>query len=98
MAVYNSSAFNRETLSGAKALAAGDPAFQSLDPDGSSRDVNLPAHSTGEWFFIQNRGGATEDLVVKDDGGSTIATVNPNQGCWLIDDGTDWIFVKTGAL
>ena len=91
---------NRETLSGAKTISASDPRLQSLDPGGSSRDVNLPAESDGETFIIGNRASASgEDLTVKDDGGSTLIVLNQDDVGIFTSDGTGWTAVAmAGAV
>lgn len=64
-----------------------------LDPDGSNRNVVLPAEATsnGMWFEILNTaGGSSEDLVVKDDGGNTIVTISQNEKATVECDGTTW--------
>lgn len=83
---------NTETLSGAKTLVAGDARIQALDPDGSNRDVNLPAEasSRGLMFWIKNTAGGAEILTIKDDGGSTICTPTENETAIVYCDGTSW--------
>lgn len=49
-----------------------------LDPNGADRDVSLPALAEGLFFTIANVGGAN-NLLVKDDGGTLLATVQPGQ-------------------
>ena len=66
--------------------------FQSLDPDGSPRNVDLPAEeaSQGLFFFIKNTAGGAENLVVRNDNGDTKETLG--QGKWgiFVCDGTSW--------
>lgn len=83
---------NTESLSGNKTISTGDPQIQFLDPDGSSRNVELPpeASNDGRPYVIVNTADASEDLVVKDDGGSTIETIGQNQAGIFGCDGTDW--------
>ena len=63
-----------------------------LDPGGASRDVTLPAEAgaDGAFFVIVNAADAAEDLVVKDDGGSTVCTVNRDELCIVGCNGTAW--------
>lgn len=84
--------FNEETLSADKTLGLTDATLQRLDPGGSSRDVDLPAEgdSQGKSYRIVNTADAAEDLVVKDDGGSTVATVSQNEAAWFFCNGTAW--------
>jgi|TARA_R110001583_G_scaffold21350_7_gene81126 hypothetical protein len=83
---------NVETLAGAKTLTPQDAQFQLLDPDGSHRNVDLPAEeaSQGLFFFIKNTAGGAENLVVRDDAAGTKETLA--QGKWSIFmcDGTIW--------
>lgn len=90
---------NRETLSGAKTLSASDPMVQSLDPGGAGRDVNLPAEENGLVFVIANRADAAEALTIKDDGGTSLATVNQDDVAYAISDGTGWmVFAAAGGV
>jgi len=88
--------YNRETLSGAKTLSDTDARVQNLDPDGSGRDVNLPAEAEGLTFVIGNRAGNANALTVKDDAGSTLVTVNQDDVAYCFSDGTGWV-VQVGA-
>ena len=73
--------------------------FQALvfNPSTTSRDVTLPpvAACQGVQVFIGNLGTTTGTLVVKDSGGTAIATVGPSAagdvaGAWFLCDGTAW--------
>jgi hypothetical protein len=56
-----------ETLAGGKSLVARDSMIQMLDPDGSSRDIILPADQDGLIYFIKNTASSgTADIIVKD--------------------------------
>tara|TARA_Y100000310_G_scaffold74912_1_gene71153 strand:+ start:268 stop:618 length:351 start_codon:yes stop_codon:yes gene_type:complete len=83
---------NIETLAATKTLVPQDAQFQALDPDGSHRNVDLPAEeaSQGLFFFIKNTAGGAENLVVRNDAAATKETLG--QGKWGIFfcDGTDW--------
>lgn len=83
---------NVETLSGAKALDETSARRQKLDPGGANRDVNLPDETDNEGleFEIVNAADGAEDLVVKDDGGTTIATLNQDEKALFVCDGTNW--------
>ena len=88
---------NTETLAGTKTLVVTDKRGQFLDPGGSHRDVVLPAEavSSGIIFVICNMADAAENLVVKDDGGSTVSTIAQNEMGMAICDGTSW---KAGVM
>ena len=85
---------NSETLSANKDIeltGAGSEAFHFLDPNGSSRDVNMPlplAANDGISFVIQHKGSA-DNLVVKEDGGATIVTLAAGEQVALIWDNTE---------
>ena len=81
------------------------PNVLKLDPDGSHRNVTLDDEAThkGLFRFIVNAADAAENLVVKDSGTDTIATINQNEAALLYCDGTaatGWslVFVFTIAL
>ena len=67
--------------------------FLKLDPGGASRNVLLwpELDMKGATVFIVNGADAAENLVLKEDTGTTtIATVNQNEGAWIQCDGTNW--------
>lgn len=69
------------TLAGAVTLTGKSSNFQIMDPDGSNRDVTLPATSLaneGVVFAFRN-GGTAGNLVIKDAAASTILTLNPGE-------------------
>lgn len=75
-------AWDVETLVGNVALTRKHGHYQKLDPGGSSRDATLFAQTVqdeGDWFYIANAADAAENLVIKDDAGSTVATVNQSE-------------------
>lgn len=89
---------NIETLSAAKTLTDASEPVQALDPNGSDRDVNLPTEaSTNHIFYIINTADATENLVVKDDGGTTIVTIAQGESATLIPDGANWVAASSGG-
>ncbi len=71
-----------------------------LDPGGSNRDVTLPPAEDGLWFEIVNAADGDEDLVVKDDGGTTIVTIDQNEKARVVSNGTAWVHlgIQTIAL
>lgn len=80
------------TLAANMTLTAQYRRYLKLDPGGSARDVNLPAEATsnGLSFEIANAADAAENLVVKDDGGSTIVTIGQNEKASVHCDGSAW--------
>jgi len=70
------------------------PMFQLLDPNGSNRNVLLPAlpgtnsESVGVWYVIRNTGSAN-NLVIKDSTGvTTYATLTPGDWVWMLSSGS----------
>lgn len=71
--------FRVQTLSADYTVLPTDPNILVLNPGGSNRNITLPDPSTltpGHSFTIQNPDGATGNLVIKNIGGSTLATVS----------------------
>ncbi len=84
--------FHTEKLGATKVLTVDHPPVVILDPDGATRDVTLPAEasSIGLMFFILNGGDGSQILVIKDDGGSTIITLDFPDNGWVHCDGVKW--------
>lgn len=100
---YPSHAVSVPTLAGNVTITAVTPGeneiawaqIMKIDPDGSARDVTLGAtlHTKGRTFRIANAAGGAENLVIKNSGGSTIVTLNQNEGADLVYDGSAWQYV-----
>lgn len=90
---------NTETLAGTKTIAFGDPQYQRLDPDGSDRDVVLPAEAAAIGlgpYVIFNAADGAETLTVKEDSSTTtLAVLDRGNYCMVWSDGTNWA-VLTG--
>lgn len=71
-----------------------------LDPGGSARDVTLPdvAVYNGVSYRIVNAADAAENLVIKNAGGDTIATVNQNEQAEVFSDGTSWALLAVTTI
>ena len=84
--------FHTEKLGATKVVTVDHPPVLILDPDGATRDVTLPAEadSEGLMFFILNGGDGSQILVIKDDGGTTIITLDFPDNGWVHCDGTKW--------
>ena len=80
---------NIETLAGNKTLVHIDSQFQALDPDGSNRDILLPALLDGLRYDILHDGSAN-DLVIKTALGATSVTLTFGQSATLVCDGVAW--------
>lgn len=84
--------YNTETLGANLTLLVADAENQFLDPGGAHRDVILPAEATAIYYsyFIANTADNAENLVVKDDGGSTIVTIAQNECAVVKCNGIVW--------
>jgi hypothetical protein len=89
-----------ETLTGNLTLTPAYPSILKLDPGGSARDVTLEAEADcdGALRWIVNGADAAENLVVKNDGGSTIVTINQNESAAVYCDGTSWTLIAVLAI
>ncbi len=89
-----------EELSGTKTVTVDMPPVLILDPNGASRDVTLPAEadSEGLCFFILNNGDGSQILVIKDDGGTTIITLDFPDNGWVHCDGTKWRGIVSSGI
>lgn len=100
--VSMSNPVTNETLTGNRTVTFADANVLRLDPGGAARDVTMPAEADcgGMIYEIINAADAAENLVIKNDGGSTIATVNQNEMCKIVCDGSAWslLYVATIAL
>ncbi len=86
--------FFTKKLSGQITISVDHPPVLLLDPDGSARDVLLPAEgdSKGLLFYIYNTaGGQPEIISVKDDSDTdTILALDQNEVGLVHCDGTTW--------
>lgn len=74
---------NTETLSADKTLVDNDCQFQFLTASGADRNVKLPAEATTNHIFIVHNSGASNNIVVKNNGATaTFATLAPSE--WLV--------------
>jgi hypothetical protein len=88
------------TLSGARTLNAKDANILFLNPDGANRNITLPAEETsdGLFFIIKSEAATAFNLVILDDAGSTIVTINQDEWAIVACDGTTWRDVPLSAL
>ena len=70
-----------ETMTGTLALDKTYGCLLRLDPGGAARDLTLPAEEgkDGMFYVITNTADAAETITVKDDGGSTILTIEQDR-------------------
>jgi len=88
---------NVETLSGDKTVSYTDAAIQVLDPGGSGRNVDLPADSIGQAYLVVNTASGAQDLTVRDDGDTTIATVSQNEAAYFVNTGSGYVALLGAA-
>jgi hypothetical protein len=88
------------TLSGTRTLTAKDANVLFLDPDGANRNVDLLAEDQAEGlsFLIKNTASGAFNLVVRDDAGSTVTTINQDEWALVACDGTTWRAMNLSAL
>ena len=80
-----------ETISANHTLTDYDPPLQFLDPSGANRDVVLPAEALAHGLtFLVFHNGASNSLIVKDDGGATILTIAVAESGMVSCNGTNW--------
>lgn len=89
-----------ETLTGTTVMSNAYPSLLKLDPGGASRDITLDpvATSAGMFRWFVNAADAAENLVLKNVGGSTIATINQNEEGIVFCDGTSWILFRVATI
>jgi hypothetical protein len=89
LALGNGGFSSPAALSGNATLDHTSAHFQRFDAGASNRDVTLPAIASGLWFCISNVGGSN-NIVVKNAGGSTIVTLAPSRQAWVVSDAAVW--------
>lgn len=91
---------NTETITATKELADSDCQFQVITPSGADRTVELaPEASTNHVTFIKCPSGASYDVVVKDDSGSTTyCTLDENEWALCIPAGSAWHVIYSGHV
>ena len=64
-----------------------------IDPDGSNRNITLPAEAscTGLFLLIFNTAGAAHSLTIKNDSAADIIVLDQNQHGIVFCDGTNFI-------
>jgi len=99
LSLFESGNSNSETLAGNATLTDTDGPLQFFDPDGSGRDVTLPAiGSANHAYMIVNTGDGGETLSIKDAGAAVITTVTNGTGSFVASDGAAWRPVSSGTL
>jgi len=96
---------NVETLTGNKTLSNPDKRAQFLDPNGSNRNVYLPAEilsdSTKFWitntYYVEDSTSDISLFVYGSDTTSLISIIGENESAWLVCDGLTWVSGKIGS-
>ena len=85
------------TLSGATTYDARTANVCAWDPGGASRNVTMPAEevSNGLVVWFKNTADAAENLVIKDDAGSTIVTIGQGEFAMVSCTGSAWTSTKS---
>ena len=81
---------NVETISGHKTLTARDSYIQVIDGQSVTRHVILPLELDGTSYHIKNN-GSTNNILVKNAGGSTVATIAIGTSKIVVSDATQWV-------
>ncbi len=84
-----------ETLSANRTLTQAevdDNNVFTFDPDGSTRNLDLPAEAdcTGIFLFIANAGVVTEIITIRDDAAATVCTPDGAESAVVWCDGVSW--------
>jgi hypothetical protein len=67
--------------------------YQFFDPNGSNRNVDLPAEALGQSFFIAHVGGANT-ITVRNDAAGTEATLAAGEVATCVSGASVWRVVK----
>jgi hypothetical protein len=89
------------TLSGDLVVTVKHPMILKIDPGGATRDLTFEAEAgcPGRVRWIVNAADAGgENLLVKNDAGATIATINQNESAVVYCDGTAWSLIAVVAI
>ena len=89
--------FNEEELSGTKVLTPQDAQFQVLDPNGESRQVNMPLASASQGLFFRIENVATDSsaLNIHDANGDAFGdpiAIDADSSAFIVCDGTTWTY------
>jgi hypothetical protein len=93
--------FTATTATGNITLTAGDSVIQAIDPDGTSRDVTLPAlGSTGQGKVVIDNTADPADasvLTIKDASANTLGTPAKNESAICTFSEGTWVCVVGAA-
>jgi hypothetical protein len=91
IAFANGAGVSFVTLTGAQTVTLKSPQVSFTDPGGASRNVTYPDTKGAAMFWlVLNTADAAENLVLKDPAGTTLVTVNQDEGGFVATDGTTW--------
>lgn len=83
---------DRVALTGNFTIPDDFPFMLFLDPNGSDRDVTLPALGRGKAHIIENVGSANS-LIIKTPAGATLTTLSNVQGAMFVCSGQEWKYL-----
>jgi len=80
------------TMAGTVTLTTIDEDVLIFDPDGASRQLNLPAEegASGVWHLVRNVGSLGEIITVKDDSAASIDALDAGEWAIFYCDGAAW--------
>jgi hypothetical protein len=89
---------NAATLTGNVTLTQYSANFQVLNPNGTNRNVTLPALTKGRqrWFNIRNS-GTSANLVIKNPDATTLVTLVPGASAMIAGTGAAYSYVSNTA-
>ena len=84
----------RTTMTGTLTLLNTDSAYQSLNPNGANRTVNLPtAGADNHPFLLVNRAASTYTITVMS-GASIVVVLQPGDTRTVVSDGVGWYLLN----
>lgn len=89
-----------EVLAGTYTFGKNSPNIGSFDPNGSNRNMQLPAEEACAGFFgiYHNAGSVAANLVFLNDAAGTVATLPIGHHIVLACDGTAWTAIQGATL
>jgi len=95
--IQQEGAFATLTLAGDLVLTKRSSQHLTIDPDGSARNIDLPAQpSDGDWYSVRNSGGA-ETLTIRTSAGATVGTIGAGEYASVAYDGSSWGIYQSSA-
>ena len=90
--IFKKHGYTSTTATGNITLYVTSDRVQRILPNGTNRDVTLPAEANNDGLeFVIIHGDGANTLTVKDDGGSTVVTIATGQKATVTCNGSAWI-------